>query len=284
MRKKTIIIMLTLVTICSLSFAVSCAQALPIMGRNNWFNIFSSAMSKKPLQKNWVHVDGIVTDWGTTNATGFLSTHVKTTLLNTSDTRQLSSTSAIWTLDKLRPLFSAVRTKENLTYTIYSAKLWNASVAELSYDEADFFMSGTWNVNTVTITVTVITNSSGNIISVHRDTDITPTTAYGELTVTDNWTKFNLAIENIDPVTGAVKRSVMKQMQWNPFKITGNPFEITDDITSSTTESVTKTDLNAVVNCYGNMPGWGNYDQKMDFNFNYRIDIADIATVAANVQ
>lgn len=277
MKKKTAIIMLTLVTICSLSFAVSCAQALPIMGRNNRFNIFSSAMSKKLLQKNWVHVDGIVTDWGTTNATGFLSTHVKTTLLGTSDTRELSSASAIWTLDTLRPLFNVVRTKENLTYTIYSAKLRNASVAELSYGDADFFMSGTWNVNTVTITVTVITNSSGSITSVHRDTDITPTTAYGELAITDNWTKFTLAIEEIDPVTGAVKRSVMRQMQWNPFKIT-------DDLTSNAPENVTKTDLNAVVNCYGDMPGWGNYDQKMDFNFNYRIDIADIATVAANVQ
>jgi hypothetical protein len=59
-----------------------------------------------------------------------------------------------------------------------------------------------------------------------------------------------------------------------------NPFKITDDLTSS----VSKTDLTTVAKCYGNMPGWGNYDQKMDFNFNYRIDIADLATVAANVQ
>jgi hypothetical protein len=32
------------------------------------------------------------------------------------------------------------------------------------------------------------------------------------------------------------------------------------------------------------MPGWGNFDQKMDFNGNYKIDIADLTTVAANVQ
>jgi hypothetical protein len=32
------------------------------------------------------------------------------------------------------------------------------------------------------------------------------------------------------------------------------------------------------------MPGWGNYDQTMDFNLNYRIDITDVATVAANVK
>jgi hypothetical protein len=53
-------------------------------------------------------------------------------------------------------------------------------------------------------------------------------------------------------------------------------------LTGSASESVSKTDLAAVAKCYGNMPGWGNYDQKMDFN--YRIDIADVATVAAKVQ
>jgi len=277
MIKKLAIILLAIIAVGSLSFAASCAQAFPMKGHNNMFNAFSGAMSNKPVQKNWVHIDGVITQWGSTNVTGYLSTNTKTTLFNTSDTRKLASASAIWTTDKLRPLLTAIRTKENLTYVIYSAKLSNASVATLSYDDSNFFMNGTWNVNTVTISVTVITNSSGNITSVHRDTDIVPTTAYGELTVTDNWTKFTLAIDGIDPLTGSVRRSMMRQMQWNPFKIT-------DDLTSSVSESVTKTDLSAVVNCYGNMPGWGSYDQKMDFNFNYRIDIADLATVAANVQ
>jgi hypothetical protein len=31
------------------------------------------------------------------------------------------------------------------------------------------------------------------------------------------------------------------------------------------------------------MPGWGNYDTRMDFNNNYRVDIADISTVASNM-
>jgi hypothetical protein len=277
MRKKLAVILLAIIAVGSLSFAASYAQAFPMNGRNNLFNTFSGAMSNKPVQKNWVNIDGVITKWGSTNVTGFLSTRSKTTLFNTSDTRKLSSASAIWTTDKLRPLLNAIKTKENLTYLIYSAMLSNASVATLSYDANNFFMNGTWNVNTVTIAVAVITNSSGNITSVHRDTDIVPTTAYGELAVTDNWTKFTLTIDGIDPLAGSVHRSIMRQMQWNPFKIT-------DDLTSTTSESVTKTDLSAVVNCYGNMPGWGNYDQKMDFNFNYRIDIADVATVAANVQ
>ena len=31
-------------------------------------------------------------------------------------------------------------------------------------------------------------------------------------------------------------------------------------------------------------PGWGSYDSNMDFNCNYKIDIADLTTVAANVE
>jgi hypothetical protein len=38
-----------------------------------------------------------------------------------------------------------------------------------------------------------------------------------------------------------------------------------------------------VAGAYGTMPGYGNYDQRMDYNFNYRIDICDLATAAANI-
>jgi hypothetical protein len=274
MRKKLATILLTVIAIGSLSFAISYVQAFPMMGHNNMFNSFSGAyMSNRPVEQSWVRIDGVITKWGSANATGFLSVQARTTVFNTSDTRQLASASAIWTTNNLRPLTNAVRTKENFTYTFYSARLANASVATLSYSANDFFMNGTWNVYTVTINFTIITNSNGDITSFHRDVDVDVAKAYGELEVTDNWTKFTLSIDGIDPLTGSVKRSMMRQMQFNPFKIT-------DDLTSS----VSKADLNTLAGCYGTMPGWGNYDHRMDFNFNYRIDIADLATVAANIQ
>lgn len=34
---------------------------------------------------------------------------------------------------------------------------------------------------------------------------------------------------------------------------------------------------------YGEMPGWGNYDPKMDLSGDLKIDIADLSTVAANM-
>ena len=96
---------------------------------------------------------------------------------------------------------------------------------------------------------------------------------YGELNVTDSWTKFTLKFTGYDPLTGSVTRSVTRQVQFNWYKVT-------DDVAGT---AVTRADVNAVVQCYRAMPGWGNYDNRMDFNFNYKIDIADLATVAANL-
>ena len=81
------------------------------------------------------------------------------------------------------------------------------------------------------------------------------------------------AINGIDPLTGSVFRSVQRQVQFNPFKVT-------DD---TTTNAVTRADVAAVIHSYGAMPGWGNYDAKMDFCGHFKIDIADLSTVASNM-
>ena len=113
----------------------------------------------------------------------------------------------------------------------------------------------------------------GKITHIHRSSDTSIKQAYGELNVTDNWTKFILSITGIDPLTGSVFRSAIRQVQFNPFKVT-------DD---SVTSSITKGDIAAVLQSYGAMPGWGNYDAKLDFCNHYKIDIADLSTVASNL-
>ncbi len=107
----------------------------------------------------------------------------------------------------------------------------------------------------------------------HRTSDTSVQKAYGELSVTNNWTKFTLSITGINPLTGSVIRSVTRQVAFNPFKVT-------DD---SVTTAVNKADLAAVIKCYGAMPGYGNYDPTMDFAGHFKIDIADLSTVASNM-
>ncbi len=224
-----------------------------------------------PVEASWVRIHGIVTKWGAVNARGQLWTQARTALLSNLDTRQFARASAVWSTNLARPIFGIVA-KENFTHTFNSAVLLNASVSTFSIGSNNFFLNGTWKVAEVTCEVTVITNSNNEIVSVHRETDATVSKeVYGELTVTDSWTKWNLQLTGYDPLFGLVERSVMGQVQFNWYSVTDNPGT-----------SVTRADVDAVVQCYRAMPGWGPYNNRMDFNYNYKIDITDLATVAAS--
>ena len=69
----------------------------------------------------------------------------------------------------------------------------------------------------------------------------------GSSLFTDNRTKFTLAINGIDSLSGSILRSVQRQVQFNHFKIT-------DEITINV---VTQADIAAVAKAYGAIPGWG---------------------------
>lgn len=273
MKKLTVALTLIVLVLASLSVAVSAATAMraPNVGL---FMRFSSGMwhSNRPDSLNLVRINGFVNKWGTTTVNGSLSAQAKTAIFNVSDSRQMALVNVMWTTDNLRPI-NAVRRAENFTYTFYSARLSNASISVIDVDSTNFFINGTWSLYNVTAVVTITTNSLGQITNIHRETDTKVGTAYGELVVTDNWTTFNLEISGIQPLSGTVSRSRTCLMDFNPFK-----FSDEDGLTSN---RVTQTDVRTIGRAYGSMPGWGNYDQNMDFNNNYRIDIADLCTVAA---
>ena len=265
-KTKTVIFaVIGILLASSLALAVDSTAAMPTG---------MMSVSHKPVSASWIRVNGVINQWGTTDVRGQLQTQARTALLQTSDTRQLASATAIWTTNTSRAI-QAVRAKENFTYAFYTARLLNASVSTLNTNSStsNYFINGTWNIATVKSTVTIITNENGTITRVLRNQDVTTQKAYGELTVTDNWSKFTLAITGIDPLTGSVYRSMTRQMQFNAFKMT-------DD---SVSNIVTRSDIKEVAQNYGAMPGWGSYDTRMDFNNNYRVDIADISTVAANM-
>jgi len=276
MRKAIAVALLAIVAVSSLALAASLASAMPFAGSRTMMNPDAQAsLSNRWTQKTWVRVDGVITKWGSVDAKGFLDAQARTALFNVSDSRQFAQAKAMWTTNTSRPL-NTVRDKQNFTLTFYAARLMNASVSQLSYANGNFFLNGTWNVYNVTTQTTIITDSDNEITNVHRVSDTTVAKVYGELNVTDNWTKFTLSLTGYDKLSGKVIRSMTRQMQFNPFKVS-------DDQTSSTSNMVTKTDLVTVARNFRAMPGWGNYDQKMDFNCNYKIDIADLSTVASNV-
>ena len=269
MNKKISVVLaiIALVAVSSISLAGVNAS---IVGQSNMQTNMSNALT----QRSYIRINGVISQWGTTAASGTIQTQAGTSTHLTSGTNQLAAATALWTTNTSRPI-SGVQSKQNFTYTFYEARLTNASVSTLSASSAatNYFLNGTWNVYTVISNVTIITNTDGQITSVHRSTDTSVQKAYGELNVTDNWTKFTLSINGIDPLSGSVFRYVQRQVQFNPFKVT-------DD---TSTNVVTKADVAAVIHSYGAMPGWGNYDARYDFCGHYKIDIADLSTVAANI-
>jgi hypothetical protein len=261
-------ITLTIIALVAVS-SVSIAAATNSMGMQSTIQNVKNGF----LARSFVRLNGPITQWANTPVNGALQTQARNGTWSNGNVNQLASATAMWTTNNSRPI-SSVRSKENFTYVFYTARLTNASVSLLStnIDGSNYFLNGTWKVFTTTSHVTIITNDAGDITSVHRTSDTSVMKAYGELNVTDNWSKFKLAINGIDPLTGTVFRSVQRQMEFNPFKVT-------DD----TNTAVTGADISAVIKAYGAMPGWGNYDVKMDFCGHYKIDIADLSTVACNL-
>jgi hypothetical protein len=267
---KKISVALTLIALIAVSSIGLAGVNAALVGQSSMQVNMSNPLS----QRSYIRINGIISEWGTTAVNGALQTQAGTSMRTDLSTNQLAMATALWTTNLSRPI-AAVQSKQNFTYVFYEARLRNASVSTLSASSpaTNYFLNGTWNIFKVISNVTIITNENGQITSVHRTSDTSVQKAYGELSVTDNWTKFTLSINGIDPLTGSVLRSVQRQVQFNPFKVT-------DDITSNV---VTKADVAAVIHAYGAMPGWGNYESRMDFCGHYKIDIANLATVAANM-
>ena len=244
----------------SIAFAVDVAAAKPSVMEN---------ASNRLTQASWIRINGAIEQWGETDVRGQLQVISRTATHQSSGSKEATSASAIWTENTTRAIQS-VRAKENFTYVFHVAKLPNASVSAIVVSDGDYFLNGTWNYAKVTSTTTVNTDENGTVTHVHREQDIEPMQAYGELTITGN--QFTLEIDGIDQLTGSVYRSITRS--WF------NPFKMSDD---ASTNAVVRSDVKAIGQCYGSMPGWGNFDMSMDFNNNYRVDIADISSVAANI-
>jgi hypothetical protein len=284
MRKTKAIIALSisilLVSTMALAIETVTAKQNNIMGQigehieqfANHINQNGGNFSNRLTQASWVRMKGNITEWGSEAVTGVLQTQGRTASRQFTGNNQVSSATAMWTTNTSRAIDS-YRAKENFTYTFYVARLTNASVSTMDSNTTTgtYFLNGTWSLQKVISTITVNTNENGTITHVNRNQDITPSTAYGELSIGDN--KFELTINGLETLTGTVFRSITRSW-YNPFKM--GDFD-------STTNTVTHTDVRTIARCYGAMPGWGNFDSSMDFNNNYRVDIADISTVAANV-
>ncbi|MGD0644085.1 MAG: hypothetical protein ABSA75_04175 [Candidatus Bathyarchaeia archaeon] len=282
MNKKTPAILLALITISGLAFAVATASALPITAKDTGSPSATTQgmpmMPRIPVQRSYVMLNGVIDTWGQQDVNGTITAMTSTTSASAVPVGWLDSASAIWTNT------TNFRQDGNFSYNYYAARLVKANFTMVDFQANDFYLNGTWSVANVTITREVIKTGdpeTGYSISTQSTTSIIPleTKVYGELNVTNQWTQFTLNITGIPLLSGTVHRSVERQMMFNRFNIFN---EGTNN--AGTTAIVTRVDLTTISNDYGAVPGMSNYDESMDFHGTYRIDICDLATVAANVQ
>ncbi len=263
MNRKSIIVAIIGILLIS-SVAFNLVDALPL-----------DNIANRLTQATWIRINGNI-DHLTLSDTpmevrGQLQTQARVAVHQSGDTKQFTAATAIWTTETTTAAEKAKQSNE-FTYTYYIARLPNALVSDTNSKittPASYVLAGTWKVATVVITVTTQTNEDGTVTR-HRAQDITPSECKGTLTVTDN--TFSLKIDGVGELTGSIYRSITRS--WF------NPFKMTDD---ATTNTVTRSDVKAIAQNYGVMPGWGNFNSNMDFNNNFRVDIADISTVAANM-
>lgn len=274
MKSKFGIMLLAILAVSSLAFT-SGASASPLVSSNTVPTTAANAIS---LQRNSVRMFGSITEWETTpTATPVLGsiTAMSGTVIGPRATVQRFAATALWTTNTTRPI-AAVRSRENFTYSFYTARLIAGNFSALDYNGNAFFLNGTWNVWSVTESFVIKTNSTtGRILSVHCDVNAVPlaTGSYGTLTVPAGWSTFTLAIAGVAPLTGKVVAEVTVSAVLNPFMLGPD----------SSTAAVTKADLAVIVSSYGSMPGWGNYNINMDYCLHYKIDICNLATAAANL-
>lgn len=249
--------------------AINLSAALPL-----------EKITNRLTQATWIRINGnidqLVTTSAITTVRGQLQTQARVAVHQPDNIKKLTAATAIWTTEATSATEKAKKSSD-FTYTHYIARLPDASVLDAESNivsPASYVLVGTWNVAKVVLTVTTQTNEDGTVTK-HREQDITSSQSKGTLTIKSDNT-FTLHIDDIDGVVGDLTGSIYHSITRSWF----NPFKMTDD---STTSTITRSDVKTIAQNYGVMPGWGNYNSNMDFNNNYRVDIADISSVAANM-
>jgi hypothetical protein len=250
MRKKIAAIMFVMLAIGSFGLVLNIANGDTI------------------FQKLWIRSRGFITHWGTTPVFGFLDAQVG--IVNKNGTYyEWARVHAIWSSEQRRLNCSGPQPPpENFTFSFCSARMVQLTGLKLNISEGTLDIAGLWNV--VNITTTIIMNVKYKPINITRTLTPIVTNATGTLHISDNFTKFVLDINGIDPLGGFCITTI----RYIEIKIC----DTNDD------GKVDLIDLVRVAKRYGSKPGMWNYDHYMDFNFNDEIDLGDLTTVAANME
>ncbi|MGB9693640.1 MAG: hypothetical protein ACPLYF_02235 [Fervidobacterium sp.] len=164
-------------------------------------------------------------------------------------------------------------------FNFYAARLMNTTIVELNYSSSDLYIDGLWNVYNVTFIYEPGQMPGNYTFTIELLVDH----GEGTLTVSGNWTTFTISITGIDEVGGSVKRYIIRPLEPIPIGDICGPNKGPPD------NNVNIFDLVHVAKAYGTTPGMPGMEFdfssyfSMDFNFDFKIDIIDLTTIAVNI-
>jgi hypothetical protein len=257
MKKSVCVLMAAMLTLTTLAF-------VPAVTR---------ADDEMQVQQTWVHVAGKVEKFGSQIAYGWLSAIAKMKTINATST-EWAHVHVFWTTSLVTPIELGEHCREgleNFTFSFYFARLVSASTIALNYSGYDFYIGGLWDAYNVTFKY--YPNEEGEFDGENFNITIVPlaVNATGEFRVTNNWTLFELSISGVDLVSGSVHHYFVGSMEIEIGDFTGDG-------------KVNIHDLVHVAHAYGCRPGFKGFDFDMDLNCDFKIDVGDLATVAANIK
>ena len=252
MKKSIVVILLAMLAVGTCAFIPTLAQA-----------------DTTKNQSLWIRTRGLVQDWGTDPAFGWINAHVR--MIDVNGTyREWAQVHVTWSTDAPHMNCSRMPT-ENFTFVHYAARLVvNSSDIALNGTDYDLLITGLWNVTKITVSVYV--DENGTLLYVERVVEpYLPDLAAGELKVFNNWHRFELAITGMPSLTGFV---VWNRIAYLEIKL----FDLNDD------GKVDIRELARIATRFRLTPGTFNYDHEADVNCDDVIDIGDLTTVAANIE
>jgi len=224
------------------------------------FALLMPAVAQTPIEpateSTWVVMHGSVDYYGTNRAFGWCGVYAKI--------REWAHALLAW-MPWGGPQIPEI-------YNFYVAKLVNSTVVELDYGGADLYIEGLWNVYNVTF----IYEPGEEQESYRLIIELLVDHGEGTLSVTGNWVDFAVNIRGIDLITGKVRRYYIRSLEIPIGDVISRPGEAKP--------VVNIWDLVHVARAYGSTPGnlfKPYYDFSIDFNFDYKIDILDLSTMAA---
>jgi len=251
MKKSIVVAMLAILAIGSFAFIPNFAQA-----------------DTTTNQSLWIRTRGLIHEWGTEPAFGWVNAHVR--MIDVNGTyREWAWIHATWSDDRPHINCSQPPT-ENFTFVHYATRLVNTTDITLNGTDYDLLVTGLWNVTKITVSVYV--DGNGNLLYVERVVEpYLADLATGEFKVFNGWRRFELNISGVPLLTGII---VGYRMAFLEIKL----FDINDD------GKVDIVDLVRVARRYRFVPGMFNYDDAADVNADGQVDIGDLTTIAANIE